>query len=92
MIKKDQVRQIPIIPEINRESFYNAMLEEAKKLKDKIEYICNVKIPIACFTIKQDQYLFWHCPLPFIRKYLIEQCGYEEKWYHKILFKFTFKN
>lgn len=31
MIVKDQVRQIPIMPEANREGFYNAMLEDVVK-------------------------------------------------------------
>lgn len=70
---------------------WNNMVALKEKLEDEWEYKDNISFPIARFTLKQDRWLFWHCPLDFIREYLIEQCGYKEKWYHKILFKFTMK-
>jgi hypothetical protein len=43
---------------------------------------------IAHFTFKQDKYLYWHCPLPFIREYLQRQCGYKKaNWFVKLFWK-----
>ena len=44
------------------------------------------KKPIAFLTKKQDRYLYWKCPHPFIRKYLKEQCGYKDNWFIKLFF------
>ena len=66
---------------------YEWNIDKFNELKYTIyEYI---ELPITCFSFKQDRWLFWHCPLDFVREYLIEQCGYKERWYHKFLFKFT---
>ena len=34
------------------------------------------ELPIANFRFKQDRYLYWHCPIDFVREYLKTQCGY----------------
>lgn len=72
-------------------SDYNHMLELKERVSDKQKYKEDIKIAVTCFTTEQDRWLFWHCPLYFIRDYLYEQCGYKEKWYHKYIFKLTFK-
>ena len=43
--------------------------------------------PIAYFSHKQDRYLYWHCPLDFVREYLREQCGYKDNWFVKLFWK-----
>lgn len=43
--------------------------------------------PISNFTFKQDRYLYWHCPLDFVRKYLREQCGYKDNWFVRLFWK-----
>lgn len=43
--------------------------------------------PIANFTTKQDRYLYWHCPLDFVREYLSEQCGYKDNWFVKLFWR-----
>lgn len=51
---------------------------------------CNVTYPpisIANFTHKQDRYLYWHCPLDFVRAYLHEQCGYKDDWFVKLFWR-----
>lgn len=70
---------------------YNSMVNLKDSLQDEWKYKDNISFPIATFSLKQDRWLFWHCPLDFVREYLKEQCGYKEKWYHKIIFKLTWK-
>lgn len=43
--------------------------------------------PIMNTPYDVDLYLKWHCPVPCVRKYLEEQCGYRIKWYHKLFWK-----
>lgn len=44
--------------------------------------------PIANFNLKQNKYLYWHCPFDFVRKYLEEQCGYKKtRWFLKMFWK-----
>lgn len=43
---------------------------------------------IADFSYKQDRWLYWHCPLDFVRVYLRIQCGYEkENWFVRLFWK-----
>ena len=58
------------------------------KLKNKAEYIENCDLAITRFSCKEDKYLLWHCPIKEVREYLIKQCGYKEKWYYKLFFKY----
>ena len=66
-----------------------SFLEEVEKLKHKDNYIENLtSLPTTNFSCKEDRYLLWHCPIKEVREYLIEQCGYKEKWYYKLFFKY----
>ena len=46
------------------------------------------KKPVASFNKSQDRYLYWVCPLYFIRAYLREQCGYKDNWFVRLFWKF----
>lgn len=43
--------------------------------------------PIMNTPFSVDKKLLWICPVPCVRKYLEEHCGYKTKWYHKIFWK-----
>lgn len=43
--------------------------------------------PIMNTPIKVDKKLKWICPIPCVRKYLEEHCGYKTRWYHKLFWK-----
>lgn len=45
--------------------------------EDGIEYY-DKSLIIAHFHSHEDKYLYWHCPLDFIREYLEVQCGYKK--------------
>lgn len=45
------------------------------------------KVAIASFSCKDDSYLYWRCPLDFVREYLHEQCGYKDNWFVKLFWK-----
>ena len=45
------------------------------------------KVAIASFSRKEDSYLYWHCPLDFVREYLHEQCGYKDNWFVKLFWR-----
>lgn len=62
--------------------------EQHEKLSDKELYISDIELPIACFTLEQDTWLKWHCPLEFVRQYLKDNCGIKEHWYYKLFFKY----
>ena len=44
--------------------------------------ICVMNTPL-----KVDRKLLWICPVPCVRKYLEQQCGYKTKWYHKLFWR-----
>lgn len=47
------------------------------------------KLVIACFLSNTDKYLYWHCPLDFVREYLETQCGYKKvNWFVKLFWKY----
>lgn len=49
----------------------------------------DMELPIANFRFKQDKYLYWHCPLDFVREYLETQCGYKKaNWFVKLFWKY----
>lgn len=51
--------------------------------------IYEMKVPIADFRFKQDKYLYWHCPLDFVREYLETQCGYKRaNWFVKLFWRY----
>lgn len=43
--------------------------------------------PVMNTSFSVDKKLLWICPIPCVRKYLEEQCGYKTKWYHKLFWK-----
>ncbi len=43
--------------------------------------------PIMNTSYDIDLYLKWHCPVPCVRKYLEEHCGYKTRWYHKLFWR-----
>lgn len=59
--------------------------------KDSVAYLNglveDIAIPCCNFRFDQDRFLLWHCPLPFIRDYLYNQCGYKHHWYYELFFK-----
>lgn len=57
------------------------------EIQNKQKYIDNLALPVSNFTLKQDRYLLWHCPIHEVREYLHKHCGYKEKWYYKLFFK-----
>lgn len=67
-------------------------LAKAKGIKlipENEDAINSVKLSIATFTRKEDKYLYWHCPLDFVREYLEEQCGYKKaNWFVKLFWKY----
>ena len=49
----------------------------------------DMELPIANFRFKHDKYLYWHCPLAFVREYLETQCGYKKaNWFVKLFWKY----
>lgn len=62
-------------------------LEYYKELQNKKTWIENHKLPVTNFSCKEDKYLLWHCPIKEVREYLIDQCGYKDRWYYKLFFK-----
>lgn len=43
--------------------------------------------PITNTPFEVDKKLLWICPIPCVRKYLEEHCGYKTRWYHKLFWK-----
>ena len=76
----------PSIEQLEREVAY--VLTQVEKLKDKATYIANISLPMTNFSCKEDRYLLWHCPIEEVREYLTKQCGYKERWYYKLFFKY----
>lgn len=62
--------------------------EQHEALKNKQTYLENITLPVTNFSCKEDIYLLWHCPIEEVREYLTKQCGYKEKWYYKLFFKY----
>lgn len=59
-----------------------------KKIGDK-DGVINSQMIIAHFLYHEDKYLYWHCPLEFIREYLETQCGYKKaNWLVKLFWKY----
>ena len=63
-------------------------LKQNEALKDKKQFIEDASLAIAHLSLKEDKYLLWHCPIEEVREYLIKQCGYKERWYYKLFFKY----
>lgn len=59
-----------------------------KKCSTNTDYGDDRELPIAIFTFTEDKYLYWHCPLDFVREYLETQCGYKKaNWFVKLFWK-----
>lgn len=43
--------------------------------------------PIMNTPFEVDKKLLWICPIPCVRKYLEEHCGYKTRWYYKLFWK-----
>lgn len=43
--------------------------------------------PIMNTPLEVDKKLLWICPIPCVRKYLLEHCGYKTRWYHKLFWR-----
>lgn len=43
--------------------------------------------PIMNTPLEVDRKLLWICPVPCVRKYLEEHCGYKTRWYHKLFWR-----
>lgn len=54
------------------------VLKSANKSDD--EWEADYKRPVMLCSYKIDRKLLWICPLPEVRKYLYEQCGYKKRW------------
>jgi hypothetical protein len=75
--------------------FYDPFLsygewEKLQKRQSKnTDYGDDAKLIIAHFLSHEDRYLYWHCPLGFIRYYLETQCGYKKaNWFVKLFWKY----
>lgn len=72
-----------------RQTGYKCPYDQAE---DEIMYLCNeyhktdeqleddYSFPVMNTPLSVDRKLKWTCPLPFVRKYLHEQCGVNPKW------------
>lgn len=73
-------------------NFYNPFItrNEWDKWQEEISSETKLKkLPVANFRFKQDKYLYWHCPLDFVREYLENQCGYKKaNWFIKLFWKY----
>lgn len=68
---------------------YYARMGGVKLIPENGDEIDNIKLPIASFNTKEDRYLYWHCPLEFVREYLETQCGYKKaNWFVKLFWKY----
>lgn len=47
----------------------------------------DIDIPVMNTPLSVDRYLLWRCPLPCVREYLEEHCGYKTRWYHKLFWR-----
>ena len=43
--------------------------------------------PVTNTPLSVDRKLLWICPIPFVREYLKEHCGYKTRWYHKLFWR-----
>lgn len=79
--------EFPGIPLEQLEEEVNQHKKYWKEIQNKKEWIENHTLPITNFSCEEDEYLLWHCPIKEVRDYLINQCGYKEKWYYRLFFK-----
>jgi hypothetical protein len=75
-------------------SFYEPFLsygewEQLQKKQSKtIDYGNYTELIISHFLSHEDNYLYWRCPLEFVREYLETQCGYKKaNWFVKLFWR-----
>lgn len=74
-------------PFFSYEEWEEIQKKQWEHFKDAPSYF-ETKLIIASFLSDTDRYLYWHCPLEFIREYLETQCGYKKaNWFVKLFFK-----
>jgi hypothetical protein len=88
LLKKDYKKFGYNAPIEQLEYEVSSFLAEFESLKDVKTYIENIELSVANFSCKEDRYLLWHCPIEEVREYLTKQCGYKERWYYKLFFKY----
>lgn len=93
-----------LIGHYRKDADYECSYEQAKEEVEYIEYIlkkvnesddeleADYKRPVMLTSYKVDRKLLWICPLPEVRKYLYEQCGYKKhwEWLYKLFWKGTY--
>lgn len=63
-------------------------LDIIRRYKMKLEdWEEKYEIPVTNTPLSVDRKLLWICPIPFVREYLEEQCGYKTRWYHKLFWR-----
>lgn len=55
--------------------------------KSKAEIASEVEYPIMNTPPKVDKKLLWICPIKRVREYLLNNCGYKTRWYHKLFWR-----
>lgn len=67
------------------------ILKKANESDDELE--ADYQRPVMLTSYKVDRKLLWICPLPEVRKYLYEQCGYKKRWewLYKLFWKGTYE-
>lgn len=70
----------------------NQAIEETKDIIDRYnrkveDWEEMYTIPVTNTPLSVDRKLLWICPIPFVREYLEEQCGYKTRWYHKLFWR-----
>ena len=69
-------------------SFYEPFSSYREWAQLQSDYGVNSSLIIAHFLSHEDRYLYWHCPIGFIRKYLETQCGYKKaNWFIKLFWR-----
>lgn len=88
--------------EYNLKSYYLKSVNyicTARQATEEVKYIIEAygrtkedweeryEAPITNTPFSVDRKLLWICPIPFVRKYLEETCGYKTRWYHKLFWR-----
>lgn len=69
--------------------WYWLQKEEYRKMRRIDIEAEEISLVIAGFLSNTDKYLYWHCPLDFVREYLETQCGYKKaSWFVKLFWKY----
>lgn len=91
-----------LIDHYRKDADYECSYEQAK---EEVEYIlkranmsddeleADYQRHVMLCSYKIDRKLLWICPLPEVRKYLYEQCGYKKRWewLYKLFWKGTYE-